>query len=249
MYGQFVREIPEQIDKERTWEWMRKRDLKVETEALISAAQGQVLRTNVVKCNIDTTGSSPLCILSGEKNETDTHLIYGCKELAQKEYKRRHDNIARIVDWKLCGIYNLGRVDKWYEHNPDGAIENESVKILWDMTIQCDHHVEARRPDIIVMEKDSKKALIIDIASSGDHNVIEKESEKVEKYQDLKREIKKLWNLRSFDVIPVVVGALGSVSRRIAQGLEQIGIEVRIGLLQKTALLGTVRILRKVFEN
>ena len=50
------------------------------------------------------------------------------------------------------------------------------------MTIQCDHHIEARRPDIIVMEKDSKKALIIDIASSGDYNVVEKESEKVEKY-------------------------------------------------------------------
>ena len=79
------------------------------------------------------------------------------------------------------------------------------------------------------MEKDSKKALIIDIASSGGYNVVEKESEKVENYQDLKREIKKLWNLRSVDVIPVVVGALGSVSRRIGQCLEQIWIDVRIG--------------------
>ena len=81
------------------------------------------------------------------------------------------------------------------------------------------------------------------------HNVVEKKSEIVEKYQELKREIKKLWNLRSVDVIPVVVGALGSVSRRIAQGLEQIGIDGRIGLLQKIALLGTARILRKVFES
>ena len=63
--------------------------------------------------------------------------------------------------------------------------------MLWDMAIQCDHHIEARRPDIIVMEKDSKKALIIDIAFSEDYNVIEKESEKVEKYQDFRREIKK----------------------------------------------------------
>ena len=241
--------MPEQIDKERTWEWMRKSDLKVETEALICAAQEQALRTNVVKYNIAKAGSSTLCILYGERNETVTHLVCRCKVLAQKEYKRRRDNIARIVHWKLCGIYNLGRVDKWYEYHPDGVIENDSVKILWDMTIQCDHHIEARRPDIIVMEKDSKKALIIDTASSGDHNVVEKESEKVEKYQDLTREIKKLWNLRSVDVIPVVVGALGSMSRRIGQCLEQIGIDVRIGLLQKTALFGTARVLRKGFEN
>ena len=87
MYGQFVREMPEQIDKERTWEWMRKSDLKVETEALIFAAQEQALRTNVVKCNIDKTGSSPLCRLYGEKNETVTHMVCGCKVLAQKEYE------------------------------------------------------------------------------------------------------------------------------------------------------------------
>ena len=129
MYGQCVRETPEQIDKERTREWVRKSDLKVETEALIFAAQEQALRTNVVKCNIDKTGSSPLCRLCGEKNETVTHLVCGRKVLAQKEYKKRHDNIASIVHWKRCGIYNLGRVDKWYEHHPDGVIENESVKI------------------------------------------------------------------------------------------------------------------------
>ena len=73
------------------------------------------------------------------------------------------------------------------EHRLDGVIENESVKILWDMTIQCDHLVEARRQDILVLEKDSKKTLIINIASFGDHKVVEKESEKIEKFQDLKK--------------------------------------------------------------
>ena len=47
----------------------------------------------------------------------------------------------------------------------------------------------------------------------------------------------------------MVVGALGSVSKKIGQYLERIGIDVRIGLLQKTALLGTARILRSVLET
>ncbi|CAH3166058.1 unnamed protein product [Porites lobata] len=59
------------------------------------------------------------------------------------------------------------------------------------MTIQCDHIIEARRPVIVVVEKESNKAIIVDIASPWDHRVYEKESEKVEKYQDLKRETRK----------------------------------------------------------
>ena len=50
------------------------------------------------------------------------------------------------------------------------------------MTIQCDHIIEARRPVIVVVEKESNKAIIVDIASPWDHRVYEKESEKVEKY-------------------------------------------------------------------
>ena len=175
MYGQFVCEILQQVDREGTWEWMRKSDLKVETEALIFAAQEQALRTNVLKFNIDNTRNSSLCRLCGEKNESVTHLICGCKVLAQKEYKRRHDSIARIVNWMLCSRHSIGRVDRWYEHHPEGVIESKSVKLLWDMTIQCDHYIKARRPDILVVEKESKKALSIDIASCGDHNMGEKE--------------------------------------------------------------------------
>ena len=59
------------------------------------------------------------------------------------------------------------------------------------MTSQCDHIIEARRPVIVVVEKESNKAIIVDIASPWDHRVYEKESEKVEKYQDLKRETRK----------------------------------------------------------
>ena len=59
------------------------------------------------------------------------------------------------------------------------------------MTIQCDHFIEARRPVIVVVEKESNKAIIVDIASPWDQIVYGKESEEVEKYQDLKREIRK----------------------------------------------------------
>ena len=37
-------------------------------------------------------------------------------------------------------------------------------KILWDMTIQCDHVIEARRPDMVVVEKENNKVIIVGIA-------------------------------------------------------------------------------------
>ena len=114
MYGQFLREMPETVDKNNTWKWTRKSDLKVETEglSLIFAAQKQVLRTNYVKFNKSV--DSPLCRVCSQKGETINHILSECKMWAQKEYKRRHDNIARLVHLKLCVKYDMSRDEKWY---------------------------------------------------------------------------------------------------------------------------------------
>ena len=88
----------------------------------------------------------------------------------------------------------------------------------------------------------------MDIAVPGDSNVLQKETEKYEKYQDLAREIKRIWKSRT-KVMPVVVGALGSVSKKLAGHLEQIGIKNRTKRCKlKSALLGSAHILRKVLE-
>ena len=96
------------------------------------------------------------------------------------------------------------------------------------------------------MNKNERSCAIIDIAIPGDIRVSEKEKEKIERYQELKREIKRMWNIRSIKVIPVVVGALGSTSKKLKKYIEELGVFINTALLQKTALLGTVRILRKV---
>ena len=127
--------MPDTVDRDRILEWTRKCDLKVEMEALIFAAQEQALRTNYVKFNIYKSVDSPLCRLCNQKGETINHNLSECKMLAHKEYKRRHDNIARLVHWKLCCKYDVRRSEKWYEYQPEGVVENEKCKILWDMTI------------------------------------------------------------------------------------------------------------------
>ena len=56
----------------------------------------------------------------------------------------------------------------------------------------------------------------MDFAVPADHRVKLKENEKINKYLDLARELKKLWNMR-VKVIPIVVGALGTVPPKIGK--------------------------------
>ena len=158
MYGQFVREITDDVDEIKSWNWVRQSDLKPGTVSMIFSAQEQALRTNYSKFHIDKTSESPLCRLCGAKGESISHLVSECSKLAQKQYKARHDSVAQIIHWELCGMYEFGREKKWYEHEPQSVLENEEAKILWDFTIQCDHLIQSRRPDIVVVEKKKRNA-------------------------------------------------------------------------------------------
>ena len=48
-------------------------------------------------------------------------------------------------------------------------------------------------------------------------------------------------------VIPHVVGALGTITTKFEKYTENLGIEIRIEHVQKSALLGMARIIRKVY--
>ena len=110
-----------------------------------------------------------------EKGETVSHIICECGKLAQKEYKRRYNNVVRIVHWEMCKMYDPPRAEQWYNHKPEGVTENESVKVLWDFSVNTDNEIEHRRPDIFVELKPEKECLIIDIAVPGDTRIKQKE--------------------------------------------------------------------------
>ena len=51
--------------------------------------------------------------MCGEIGETISHIVSDDSKLAQKEYKRRHDNVARMVNCKLHEKLNLKNYEKW----------------------------------------------------------------------------------------------------------------------------------------
>ena len=185
--------------------------------------------------------------MCGNVDETVNHILSECNILAQREYRRRHGCVGRKIHWELCRKYGLAASERWYEHQPETVTENDSCKLLLDFSIQTDHVIQARRPDVILIDKGKKECKIIDFAIPYDSRVNAKEMEKIEKYQDLAREVQKLWNMRT-KVIPIIIGALGTTPKKLSERLDDLGIGTRIVELQKTVIIYSARILRKVLE-
>ena len=88
---------------------------------------------------------------------------------------------------------------------------------------------------------------IIDFAVPGDSRIEEKEKDKIEKYQELGRELQKIWNVK-VRIIPLVVSSLGAIPKKFGNRLKQIGITAGTAQVQKTVLLERARTLRNVLE-
>ncbi len=67
----------------------------------------------------------------------------------------------------------------------------------------------------------------MDFAVPVDHRVKSKECEERDKYPDLAKKLKKLWNMK-VAIIPIVIGALGTVTKGLVQGLEDLEIRGRV---------------------
>ena len=87
--------------------------------------------------------------------------------------------------------------------------------------------------------------MLIDVAVSRDGNVIKKEAEKILKYKNIVIEIQRTWNVRT-KVIPVIIGATGNISNSFRKYMTNIPGKHEVKELQKTAILSTAHILRKV---
>jgi len=76
-------------------------------------------------------------------------------------------------------------------------------------------------------------------------NVLKKEAEKILKYKDLTIEIQCMWNVKT-KVIPVIIGATGTISKSFRKYVSNIPGKHEVKELQKTSILGTAHLLRKV---
>ena len=169
--------------------------------------------------------------------------------MAQKEYKARHGWVGKLIHWEMCKKFKFDHTNKWYMHNSAPVLENDrqTPMGLWhtDGSLNLG---QKTRPYNNQQQQKKKIGKIVDFAVPADHRIRLKECEKRDKYLDLARELKKLWNMK-VTIIPIVIGAFGMVTKGLLKGLENLEVGGREETIRTTALLKTARILRRVLET
>ena len=158
----------------------------------------------------------------------------------------RHDKVCAHLQYSVCKAVGNEMADTGTHTCPSQCM-NRKMLVLWNQAVHTDREVTANRPDIIIKNKKEKTCTVIGVAIPADKNVVQKEAEKKLKYKSLCIEIQRMWNLKC-TIVPVIIGATGIVTRCLRKDLEIVPGKHSIDSLQKTAILGTSHIIRKVLQ-
>ena len=193
--------------------------------ASIISMQEQMVETAVWKISRGMPQISEKCRLCREKAETVYHWLSGCKKIAGNEYVVRHDNALKIlcVEWcKLEGLLSQSTV--WYKEkwSRGHTLENDERKFSWDFEYGMSATTTQRRPDATLEYKDRKLIYLLDMACPHDDNLKEKYSAKIAKYQQLAYELRERRPGYHVEVVPMVVGCMGSGARLLTQHISKV---------------------------
>ena len=180
-------------------------------------------------------------------SQQKVHIVYGCQTLlADGHYTHRHNKVCSYIHWVICQEQNIPTQEVWL-HAPQPVTATEDITIFYDKEIPVGRFIEssAIKPDIVVWDRRSSSALIIDVSVPNDFGINRAEREKVTKYQDLKNALKEEWGLEDISVIPVIVGATGLMKDNLQQYLESIPGRPNKYQVQVAAIRGTVSLLKR----
>ena len=99
-------------------------------------------------------------------------------------------------------------------------MDNTSCTLIWDLTITVGSPTPHNRPDITLVDKQHDVVKLIDVAIPGDSHIQHKVVKNREKYTEVQR----IWKMQ-VSVVPVVIGALGSVPKELEANLQDLGVQ------------------------
>ena len=144
---------------------------------------------------------------------------------------------------------NIRRRDMIKLHRYSNGASVRSVVLRQQKIGMIPRLIRSVTPLFVLLNKEEKSFPIFDVACPFDTRVVSKEKEKIENYHDVKHEIKRISSCRAVHVIPIVIGALGTISRGFGNWLNVLGMSYYMERLQRVCLLGTGKIMRKVLDT
>lgn len=248
LHGRFYQALhgPD-VDMSASVSWLRFGNLFGETEGFVCGIMDEVIKTNNYRKYIIKDGTLDICRACHQPGESIRHVISGCPRLANGEYLHRHNQVARIIHQQLALKYSLVSTEvPYYRYMPEAVLQNDHATLYWDRSIITDRTIVANKPDIVLIDRSTRKAILVDIAVPHDVNLVKAENDKQTKYLDLAREITDMWDVDSATIVPIVVSANGLIAKTLDQHLKKLALGSWVGgQIQKAVLLCTARIVRR----
>ena len=164
----------------------------------------------------------------------------------------RHDEVAKTLRNTHLKKYHPSNEIK-LSTEPEYIYKKDHQEYWWNVSIKTATKVPHKKPDLIIWNRKSKICSIIEFSCPLDININKKTNEKLENYDPLVRNLQIMYPDYKFQVAPIVVGAMGYVSKTLTNYLKMIGFNEKeskalIPKLQIKSIIGTVKIC-KTFLN
>nr|CAI5858217.1 unnamed protein product [Callosobruchus analis] len=240
------------LSEQLTFSFLRSSGLKSETEGFIMACQDGVINTlvyrgRVMGMNVPDTH----CRACRQAPETLMHLLSTCKTYAGTAYVHRHNVAVRVLYYHLRHSYGIDEtpVLPYAPGDIESVVENERCRIYWNYSFPTLELVQANKPDIVLLDHQQKTMFVIEFSAPAEVNIVSKEEEKRTKYQELLRQLRRLWPDYTVSLLVMVIGSLDGISNTLLSALRAIPVcraaaHILAASMQKAVILGSLRLLR-----
>ena len=187
------------------------------------------------------------CRLRKTKIEVVVHIISGCPDMSSRHYlPLHHDAVTKYLFRSHIKKNIPGASFKDNRENEFVQKDNE-YEYWWNISIKAISKIPHNKPDVVIWNQNEKLCTIIEFSCPAGIIVLRKIDQKMNIYCPLLRNLQILYPEYKFDMIPIVVGALGYVPKCLTQYLCQLGINIIkirkiIRKMQNISVSGTVRI-------
>lgn len=262
MHGYVKRKISEDEnnDMKKTNDWLKEGKMSSHTEAYLCAIEEQEITTKfLTKCREKDLGKKrsmdSKCRLCKTKDETTFHILGSCPHLSSSLYLHtRHNQVAKVIFEEITS--DKGKDDNKIRRQiptPQAITKYDSKEIWWDLPVSTTVKVKHNRPDIVMWDNDKKQCTIIDVCVPLDINISKQYSTKRDNYTPLISQLQRLYPSYTYSIIPIIMGALGTVPKALTEDLQKLGIKPQrttnvTKRIQKLALLGSLKIM-KTFKS
>lgn len=250
----FAKENPELMSNRDSNLWITKGFIGTKATRMIMGLQEGTTVTNYsVRSNRREN-----CRYQCPYPETGEHIVSGCAKWRHSLMINRHDDIVEFIMLRILDKSGLRKIEG------SRVYENDRFLVYNDTPIHVRNQVGHNKPDILWIEKASKKAFMIEVSVSWYTRLVNQEKRKTNKYtvngnlpedtpvdsytpgRNLVKELKEDRGIEC-EFIPLVIGASGEVSPNFRRYLARLGLpdslEWMMERMQRHAVLGSNRIL------